>query len=239
MTGAGAGLGAALARRFAADGAFVVLVDRDGERAEGVARSISEGGGFAAGRRVDVADEDAVRSLATWLQQEHGVVDVLVNCAGVALAEGNVVEMTRKAWDLTIAVNLTGTFLMCRHLVPLMPAGGAVVNVSTSGVLRAVPDTDAYSAAKSGVIGLTRAMALSLADRGIRVNVVCPGVFGTDEVRSRLDRPRVQAMLARTGPLRGDIGEPDEFASAVAFLCSPEARYINGAEIALDGGGSI
>jgi NAD(P)-dependent dehydrogenase (short-subunit alcohol dehydrogenase family) len=239
VTGAASGLGAALAGRFARLGDRAVIVDRNAPTAEEVARSIVQEGHLATARHVDVADEESVRGLAEWLQTEHGRVDVLVNCAGVALREGSVVEMPRKAWDLTIGVNLTGTFLMCRHLVPLMPSGGAVLNVSTSGVLRTVPGTDAYVAAKGGVVSLTKAMAVSLADRGVRFNVVCPGVFATDEVRGRRDDPRVQAMVARTAPLGRDWGDPEEFATAAEFLCSPAASFINGAEIPVDGAATV
>jgi NAD(P)-dependent dehydrogenase (short-subunit alcohol dehydrogenase family) len=111
-----------------------------------------------------------------------------------------------------------------------------VVNVSTSGVLRTVSGTDAYIAAKGGVLALTKAMAVSLADRGVRVNVVCPGVFGTEEVEHRLDDPRVKTMLARTAPVGRGYGEPGEFAATVEFLCSPAASFINAAEITVDRG---
>ena len=236
VSGAASGLGAALVRRFASLGNCAVVADRDVRRATDVAESITALGALAVARYVDVSDEQSVRELAEWLLAEHGRVDVLVNCAGVALAEGSVLEMTRKAWDLTIAVNLTGTFLMCHHLLPLMPPGGAIVNVATAGVRRTVPGTDAYLAAKGGVISLTRAMAVSLSERGVRCNVVSPGVFATDEVRGRIDDPRVQAMIGRTAPLGRDWGAPDEFATAVEFLCGPAASFINGAEIAIDGG---
>ena len=236
VSGAASGLGAALATRFANQGDFVVVADRERRKATHLADTITGSGAVAVARHVDVSDEDSVVALAEWLRAEHGSVDVLVNCAGVALAEGSVVDMTRKAWDLTIAVNLTGTFLMCRNLLPLMPSGGAIVNVSTAGVRRTVPGTDAYLAAKGGVVSLTKAMAVSLADRGVRCNVVCPGVFGTDEVRGRHDDARVQAMIGRTAPLGRDWGSPDEFAAAVEFLCGPAASFINGAEIAIDGG---
>jgi len=236
VSGGASGLGAALVRRFASLGNCAVVADRDIRKATHLADSIAASGGLAAARHVDVSDEESVHELAEWLRAEHGRVDSLVNCAGVALAEGSVLEMTRKAWDLTIAVNLTGTFLMCRHLLPLMPEGGAIVNVSTAGIRRTVPGTDAYVAAKGGVVSLTKAMAVSLADRGVRCNVVCPGVLATDEVRGRLDDARVQAMITRTAPLGRDWGEPDEFAAAVEFLCSRAASFINGAEIAIDGG---
>lgn len=238
VSGAASGLGAALATRLANGGDVAVVADRDLGKATDVADSITRSGGVAVARHVDVSDEQSVVGLAEWLRAEQGSVDVLVNCAGVALAEGSVVEMTRKAWDLTIAVNLTGTFLMCRHLLPLMPPGGAIVNVSTAGVRRTVPGTDAYVAAKGGVVSLTKAMAVSLADRRVRCNVVCPGVLATEEVRGRLDDARVEAMISRTAPLGRDWGAPDEFAAAVEFLCGPAASFINGAEIAIDGGAS-
>ena len=237
VTGAGAGLGESLSRRFAAAGDIALVVDRDRDRATAVSASISADGGASAACIVDISDEDAVTALAAELHAEYGAIDVLVNNAGVALREGDVVAMSRKAWDLTLSVNLTGTFLMCRHLVPLMPMDSAIVNVATVAALHAVPGSDAYAAAKGGVVALSRAMALSLADRKIRVNVVCPGIFATAEVKERLDDPRVQAMMARTAPIGRDLGDPDEFAAVVEFLCSPAAAYVNGAEIVVDGGG--
>ena len=235
VTGAAAGLGRAMAERFAAEGSTVVLVDRDADRLESTVSAIEASGARADGRVTDVSKQEQVESLAQWLSEVHGRVDVLVNNAGVALREGSVVNMARRAWDLTMAVNLTGTFLMSRCLVPLMPSGSSILNVATNAAHRAVPDTDAYVASKAGVVGLTKAMAVSLADRGIRVNAVSPGVTASEEVLSRLDDPRVQAMIDRAPPL-GDYGRPEELAAVVSFLCSQEARYVNGAVLAVDGG---
>lgn len=235
VTGAAAGLGRAMADRFAQDGAAVVLVDRDADRLAGAVSAIAEAGGRADGRAADVSKQDQVEAVAEWLQSVHGHVDVLVNNAGVALREGSVVDMSRKAWDLTLAVNLTGPFLMSRSLVPLMAPGSVIVNVATNAAHRAIPGSDAYVASKAGVVGLTKAMAVSLADRGIRVNAVSPGVTATEEVLSRLDDPRVQAMIDRAPPL-SDYGRPEELAAVVSFLCSQEARYVNGAVLAVDGG---
>ena len=235
VTGAAAGLGRAMADRFAQDGDAVVLVDRDADRLAGAVSAIAEAGGRADGRAADVSRQDQVEEAARWIQSVHGRVDVLVNNAGVALREGSVVDMSRKAWDLTLAVNLTGPFLMSRSLVPLMPSGSVIVNVATNAAHRAVPGSDAYVASKAGVVGLTKAMAVSLADRGIRVNAVSPGVTATEEVLSRLDDPRVQAMIDRAPPL-GEYGRPEELAAVVSFLCSQEARYVNGAVLAVDGG---
>ena len=235
VTGAAAGLGRAMADRFAQDGAAVVLIDRDADRLAGAVSAIAEAGGRADGRVADVSKQDQVEAVAQWLESVHGHVDVLVNNAGVALREGSVVDMSRKAWDLTLAVNLTGPFLVSRSLVPLMPPGSVIVNVATNAAHRAIPGSDAYVASKAGLVGLTKAMAVSLADRGIRVNAVSPGVTATEEVLSRLDDPRVQAMIDRAPPL-GDYGRPEELAAVVSFLCSPEARYVNGAVLAVDGG---
>ncbi len=235
VTGAAAGLGRAMADRFANEGASVVLVDRDADRLAGTVAAITEAGGRADGRMADVSDQDQVEETARWLESTHGRVDVLVNNAGVALREGSVADMSRKAWDLTLAVNLTGPFLVSRTLVPLMPSGSVIVNVATNAAHRAVPGSDAYVASKAGVVGLTKAMAVSLADRGIRVNAVSPGVTATEEVLSRLDDPRVRAMIDRAPPL-SDYGSPEELAAVVSFLCSEEARYVNGAVLAVDGG---
>ena len=235
VTGGAAGLGRAMADRFAQDGDAVVLVDRDADRLASAVSAISETGGRVDGRAADVSNQHQVEETAEWIQSVHGRVDVLVNNAGVALREGSVADMSRKAWDLTLAVNLTGPFLMSRSLVPLMPPGSVIVNVATNAAHRAVPGSDAYVASKAGVVGLTKAMAVSLADRGIRVNAVSPGVTGTEEVLSRLDDPRVQAMIDRAPPL-GEYGRPEELAAVVSFLCSPEARYVNGAVLAVDGG---
>jgi len=238
VTGAAAGLGRATAELFAADGERVVVVDRDTSRGEATVADIRSAGGDAHFEHADVGDADGVAALAERVGARYEQVDVLVNNAGIALREGSVATLSLKHWDLTIRVNLTSVYLVSHALIPLMPQGSSIVNVSTTGALRAVPGTDAYLAAKGGVISLSKAMAVSLGELGIRVNVVCPGVVLTDEVAARTDDPRVQAMVARAGapPGRG-FGEPAEFASVVRFLCSSAASYVNGSVIPVDGGG--
>jgi len=236
VTGGAAGLGRAIATRFAAAGRTTVLVDRDKDACDATVAELRANGGEVAGFHVDVSDEDAVIDLAEALREGYGKVDVLVNNAGYATREGSVVEMTRKAWDVTIAVNLTGPFLMARYLVPLMPSGGVILNIGTIGAVHAVPGSDAYIAAKGGLIALSKAMALSLADRGIRVNAVNPGVVVTDEVARHLEHPRLQKMLERSRPIGRDFGTPGEFASVVEFLAGEGATFVNGAVINVDGG---
>jgi NAD(P)-dependent dehydrogenase (short-subunit alcohol dehydrogenase family) len=237
VTGAAAGLGLATAEAFCGRGDTVILVDRDGQRGRTEAERLGSHLGIAEFEQVDVSDEDAVEALAGRIQLRYGRVDILVNNAGVALREGDVRTLTRTQWDLTIRVNLTSVYLMSHYLVPLMPEGSCIVNVATTGVLRSVPGTDAYLAAKGGVVSLSKAMAVSLAEQRIRVNVVCPGAVLTAEVAGRADDPRVQRMQSRLGePLGRGLGQPEEVSSVIEFLCTPGAAYLNGAVIPVDGG---
>jgi NAD(P)-dependent dehydrogenase (short-subunit alcohol dehydrogenase family) len=237
VTGGAAGIGQAIGQRAGREGERVVLVDRDEERVIATADAARRAGHDVSHQVVDLRDEEAIAACIEWVVAEQGVIDVLVNNAGLALREGSVAELSRKQWDLTIAVNLTAVYLVCHHAVPRMPPGSAIVNVATAGALRAVPGTDAYIAAKAGVIGLTKAMAVSLADRGIRANAVCPNVILTEEVRARQDDPRVQAMVRRTGePLGRGHGEPHEVADVVWYLASPQASFLNGLALPVDGG---
>jgi len=237
VTGGAAGLGLAVGRRAATQGERVVLVDRDEPAVQAAASAAASAGLDVVAVVTDVSREAEVEACCASILGEHGRVDVLVNNAGLALREGSVAALTPKQWQLSIAVNLTSVYLMSHGLLPGMPRGSSIVNVGTAGTIRTVPGTDAYLAAKGGVVALSKAMAVSLADRAVRVNVVCPGIVLTDEVRRRRDDPRVQAMTRRSGdPLGRDHATPDEFADVVWYLASDQAGFLNGVVLPVDGG---
>jgi 3alpha(or 20beta)-hydroxysteroid dehydrogenase len=236
ITGAARGLGAAHARRFVAEGARVVLTDIRDEEGESLAAEL---GSPARYRRHDVADGGAWEGVLADVESEWGRLDILVNNAGIML-RAPVHETDADAFRNLIDVNLTGTFLGIRTAAPVIgrSGGGSIVNVSSIGGLRALPDCAAYVASKFGVRGLTKAAALDLAPLDIRVNAVLPGIIDTAMVHdgSRtpeeiLDRHRNRVAMQR-------IGQPEEVTEAVLFLASDRASYITGSDIVVDGGRS-
>lgn len=241
ITGGGSGIGAACASRLAAEGAAVAVADRRKDAAEAVAGEIAAGGGTALAICCDVTDDDDLARLARECAGELGSPSVLVNSAGIAPSEGGVTDCTPDQWDSVMAVNLRGTFLTARHVLPLMIAagGGAVVNLSSVFGFRGLPGECAYAASKAAIINLTRQMALDGAARGVRVNCVCPSDCDTPMIDALVARePDPAAAKARLGeaiPL-GRLGQPAEVASAVAFLCSDEASFITGVALPVDGG---
>lgn len=238
VTGAGAGIGAATARRLAAEGASVVIADLSGRRAEAVAEEVRASGRRALAIKMDVADEAAVAAMIDAALAAFGRLDVLHNNAGFTPIRP-LEELSLDDWNRVLAVNLTGTFLGIRAAVPILrrQGGGAIVNTASISGLGGDAGLGAYNAAKAGVINLTRAAALENAPYGIRVNCVCPGGVDTRvaAVLAPGSEQTFRARLAAAHPI-GRLAEPDEIAAAVAFLASDESSFITGAAIVVDGG---
>jgi NAD(P)-dependent dehydrogenase (short-subunit alcohol dehydrogenase family) len=242
VTGAGSGIGRAAAELFAAEGAAVAVVDLRGEAAEETTAKIVADGGRAVAVAADVASAaDAERAVSDTVAA-FGRLDVLYNNAGIS-SSGSVADATDDDWDRCLAVNAKGTFVFSRAAVPHLAAegGGAIVNQGSVAALVGIPNFAAYCAAKGAVVALTRSMAVDLAPRGIRVNVICPGTVYTPlmepMLRARGDGD-LEAGLAKTVvkyPI-GRLGTPEEIAHAALFLASEEASFLTGSVLAADGG---
>jgi len=238
ITGAGSGIGRAVALRLAAEGGMVIAADIDADAAAQTVAMI--GSGRAA--EVDVRSEESVVRMAE-LVAEEGRVDLLVNNAGIEIL-GDVTDTPPEVWDEIFAVNLRGTYLTCRALLPLLPReprglGGAIVNNASLMGLVSTYGLAAYCASKAGVVSLTRSMALDLAASGIRVNCVCPGIVHTPMLERRFaltdDREGAYRDTLSIPPV-GYIGRGEDIAAAVAYLGSVEARFVTGAALVIDGG---
>jgi len=235
ITGAGRGIGKAIARRLASEGAKVAVGDIDREAGEETAEEIrNDYQGQAIAVYVDVTNEDSVNAMVEEVIKRFGKVDILVNNAGIT-KDSLLLRMSEEDWDRVIAVDLKSVFLCTKGVIKHMirQRYGRIVNISSVIGLRGNVGQTNYGAAKAGIIGFTKSAARELAGRNITVNAVAPGYIAT-EMTERLPE-EVKEQMLRQVPL-GHPGQPEDVAGVVAFLCSEEASYITGEIIRVDGG---
>ncbi len=236
ITGGGSGIGRASSLKFAREGSSVAVVDQNRESAKAVASEIVQAGGTAFAICGDVGNEPQVDAIVEECKDRLGQVDVLFNCAGGGTAkDGPVTELELDEFWRTIRVDLFGTLLMCRKFIPMMvhSGGGSIINTASMRAVIGTHGADAYTAAKGGVLAMSRAMAMQWADKKIRVNILAPGVVLTERVAAMItpDNPIYKKSLL--GP-----SEPDDVANLALFLASDESRQITGTVMRVDSGAS-
>jgi NAD(P)-dependent dehydrogenase (short-subunit alcohol dehydrogenase family) len=232
VTGAANGIGRAIAERFGAEGAHVVVNDVGSAGAEAVAQAIAAAGGSSLAVAADVSDAAQVQALFEATLARFGTLDVLVNNAGLTNTERHFLDADQSWWNRIIAVNLSGAFLCGQRAAQIMArkGAGAIINMSSGGATRAHRGNAAYDAAKGGIEGLTRAMALDLGPYGVRVNGLVPGSIDSKGMDVEVKRVRGETI-----PL-GRVGEIEELAGPAVFLASDDASYISGHMLVVDGG---
>jgi len=234
VTGASRGIGEAIARRLAAEGAIVLAAARSTSVLDRIVADISKSGGRARVLELDVSQPASIEAAMKSALEEHGQIDVLVNNAGIA-EDNLILRMSREAWDRVLMTNLTGAFLLIQAVVKGMVRRryGRIVNVTSVVGLMGNAGQANYAAAKAGLVGLTRSVARELGSRNVTCNAVAPGFIAT----AMTDRMTEQAREALSGqiPLQR-LGAPDDVAGAVAFLASEDAAYVTGAVLNVSGG---
>lgn len=236
ITGASKGLGKAMAIALAAEGARVGLVSRDQAMLDSVAQEIAGQGGDATAFAADVTSEEQVRALETAVAAAFGQVNILINNAGINCRK-NVTDFTLDEWRGVMDTNVTAAFLMCRSFIPLMRGAGygRIINMSSIMSWVSLPQRAAYSASKSALLGMTRAIALELAPEGITCNGISPGPFATEMNRPLLENPEANAQFLANIPL-GRWGRVEEIGRLAVYLCGEDAGFITGTDILIDGG---
>jgi len=240
VTGGASGIGLATAARLSREGACVAVVDRADP--EAAARALVADGGDAWGIQADVADEAQVCVMVDAVLSRAGRVNSLVNAAGISSPRPITIdEATMAEWHALCGVNLTGTFLCCRAVIPAMRrgGGGAIVNIASELGLVGAPRSAMYGATKGAVVQLTRALAVDHAADQIRVNCVCPGPVDTPLLRGSIARaadPQAKLRAEIASTLLGRLGRPEEIASVIRFLLSDEASFVTGSIVVADGG---
>ncbi|MCX5569781.1 MULTISPECIES: SDR family oxidoreductase [Kaistia] len=243
VTGAARGIGAAIARAFAAEGAQLGLVDIDADGLAAFAAELGATGARPMTAVANIGERAAVEAAVAAILARHGRVDVLVNNAGINVF-ADPLELSDEAWQRCMAVNLEGAWHMIRAVLPAMLAAGrgAIVNIASTHAFSIIPGTFPYPVAKHGLLGLTRALAVDYAPQGIRINAIAPGYIETDKVRDWLaefpDPAAARARIEGLIPLRR-IGTPEQVAHAAVFLASDESAFSTGSVLTMDGGRSV
>lgn len=241
VTGAAMGIGRAIARVMAREGASVIVADVNKEQGEEAVSLIEAAGGNARFVLADMTDEGQVAAMVQAAVDTWGRLDIACNSAALSRGHGPIHEFERSVFDQTLEYCLTNTWLCMKYEIPAMLAagGGAIVNISSNSSLRGQPYNTAYATAKAGVNILTKSSAAEYGAQGIRINAVSPGVIRTPGVeRYFKEQPQVVEQM-KAAALMGRLGEPEEIAEAVAFLCSDRASFITGQILSVDGGGAV
>jgi NAD(P)-dependent dehydrogenase (short-subunit alcohol dehydrogenase family) len=235
VTGSGSGIGRATCQTFARAGWTVVGGDQNAEAAK---RTAELCGAAAIGMRTDVTSSADVRELIAAATALHGRLDAAVNNAGIAPPKRPFTDVTEEEYDRVMAVNLRGVWLCMKEEIPALLAtgGGAIVNISSRTGHMGSPGRAPYAASKHGVIGMSRSAALEYGPAGLRINTICPGSIQTAIVDAAVPAGPDRDALLGAGSALGRVGEPEEIASAAFWLCSDGASYVNGTELAIDGG---
>jgi 3-oxoacyl-[acyl-carrier protein] reductase len=240
ITGAGSGIGQAVALRFASEGAMVVIADRNLEAAEKTQYLIEQNGGVGHAIAVDVTQEQQVAAAIASTVEKFGRLDILHNNAGVSVLK-SITETTESDWDFLFNVNLKGIFFGCKHAIPYMvqQGGGVIINTASELAIVGQPLYTAYCATKGGVLAFTRALSVEWAAKGIRINAVCPGPIQTPMLQAEFNlatNPTAEEVATIQSIPVGRLGTPDDIARVALFLASDDAVFVQGTAIVADGG---